>query len=271
MGELEFALVMGETAVATGGEVPIGEAMKVYERRFLDWPIDDFKTSMKVCSESSNRFPTFGDILKNRPNRFITAADVLEKRKSPFVPLISVDETDQERGKQSIEDKIDSMTKQELIDLFVQKGGHSPGGAIFSAKEFLKNTNGRMYRSVIRDLLTDGDSYRPGEPTYKCLLCRDRGVVEVFHPKAYKPIRKETFNKNLHTGGIVVACHCQSGKQHCEKDQGDINSKKCLPNLIMFDHNRMLATDGHGHVDLINFVENDYRPKNFNFEFDEFS
>lgn len=100
--------------------------------------------------------------------------------------------------------------------------------------------------------------------SYKCLQCQDRGVVWVYHPMAYGPIRKGEFDAAKHVNEIVVACYCDQGKQH----QRPKTQTSCHP-LMLFDANRMLPVSTAD--DLVDFVANRYRPRNYHDEFSEFA
>lgn len=51
-----------------------------------------------------------------------------------------------------------------------------------------------------------------GQPTYRCLDCRDFGWVICWHPKTVKQARAGNLSPPLYT--TAVACHCEAGESH---------------------------------------------------------
>ena len=55
------------------------------------------------------------------------------------------------------------------------------------------------------------------EPRHECRFCLDLGVVSVFHPKAYGPIKESTYDRGKHLGSLSVACNgCEKGDRKAD-------------------------------------------------------
>lgn len=117
----------------------------------------------------------------------------------------------------------------------------------------------------LRFIEFESDRFTPKVESYRCLQCFDRGAVYVFHPLAYSEIRNGTFDKSKHVNEIVVACYCDAGKIH----QQPKTKTSCHP-LMQFDANRMLPTHEQTADDLVEFVNDRYRPRNYHEEFADF-
>jgi len=109
------------------------------------------------------------------------------------------------------------------------------------------------------------------EPRYECPDCNDRGVRYVYHPLAYQPIRDECFSASNHLREIVVACNCAAGNQHTQQRESKIANRP----MKEFCQNTMCEVSAISTEEqvqeLTEFVSTKYRPRNFYYEFSEFS
>lgn len=164
--ENEFLPEMAKVAVATQSEYAEGE-INVYWEKFQYWPYEDFRAAMESCSDECKRFPTVWDIKDRRPKKFATIEDV-EKRiykrgdSIDALPAFSQTETADDRGPDTIETKIDSLSDSDVEQLFGRlfissrvclTPEHMKKASKFSADMFRRNPNGRLYRGVLRDLV----------------------------------------------------------------------------------------------------------------------
>jgi hypothetical protein len=153
MNQNEFSIEMGITAVATRSDID-DATMSVYFKRFASWKLSDFQHSMKQCRDDLARFPTVADIKARYPIQTQTIDDIERE----YQPLVGIQESDEERGSDDIEARIDAMTDEELAELFyamspLVASKQRVDAATFSVRQFRKNPTGRLYRSVIRDHL----------------------------------------------------------------------------------------------------------------------
>ena len=118
----------------------------------------------------------------------------------------------------------------------------------------------------------DPQPYRK-EETYRCGQCRDRGSIYVFHPIAYRPIFEDRFDRKRHLNEIVVSCNCAAGQPLCNKEPSD----KGFKNMLRFSEHTMFPVldpetqQERTELDLVQFVTEQYRPRNFHSEFESFA
>lgn len=118
-------------------------------------------------------------------------------------------------------------------------------------------------------------SYRQ-EERYDCGRCRDRGCFEVFHPCAYRPIMSEVFNEAKHLREITVACNCAAAQPMSNKSPENLSRHGSFENMLTFNEQTMLPvldTDTREKrtvYDLVQFVTEVYKPRNYHNEFATF-
>lgn len=117
--------------------------------------------------------------------------------------------------------------------------------------------------------------YRDTE-TFSCPICHDFGVIWVFHPIAYQPIKDDAYNRAKHLRELVVGCNCPAAQQFVNKDP-ETSGKKQFSQMLRFDDAAMLPTRNwetgldRDETDLIEFVTERLRPRRFHSEFEAFS
>ncbi len=53
-----------------------------------------------------------------------------------------------------------------------------------------------------------------GEPTYKCLECRDEGIVQCFHPKTVDELKRALDGDHIMPCTVGRACGCDAGNDY---------------------------------------------------------
>ena len=86
--------------------------------------------------------------------------------------------------------------------------------------------------------------------SYKCLTCFDRGTVEVYQEKAYRPIQDGSFVVSRHLNSWLVRCYCSAGEKHR------------LPMFDANEHCQVKAVKVSDQVDeLVEFINDRWKPK----------
>lgn len=218
--------------------------LAVYWEKFRDWPAEDFAAAMTWLADNhKGRFPTISQIRDARPAKrdTITEIDLANN-----MPLIEVTETEEERGSSELEAHIDAMTDDDLRLLFgsMFDGDKADQAIAFTIKQFRKNPKGRLYRSVIRDLVTNNSGEFDG-PNYRCLICRDRGTVYCYDPAYYDEFKYGTFTISGHLRETTFACSCDKGANH-RKPRDQERGKHTFSPLKTYDPARHCKVDALG-------------------------
>lgn len=97
--------------------------------------------------------------------------------------------------------------------------------------------------------------------TFKCISCLDTGALEIYHPKAYRPIKDGTFEAGRDMNTVMVACSCPERIRHQAAIQPG-EKGRCRP-LIDFDSNVMKVVTNRmpDEEELIDFVMNHWKPR----------
>ena len=138
----EFLEGIGKIANMTNTEPP--KAIGTWYQKFKHWSKKEWVAACEACASELKWFPKVAEINERRPKNYSTGA--LAKTHTWLV-----EETIDEKGSPEIEQKIDSLTDDEIKWLF--NINEMEASADFSIRMFRKNPDSRIYRGFIRDLV----------------------------------------------------------------------------------------------------------------------
>lgn len=156
-----FSVAMKEASVATRSEINDVD-LKIFFSRFESTSIEDFELAIARASDASNYFPSTHRIRECIPVKR-TTIDVIEERTGgPYQPFTAICEEPSNRGPSEIEERMDSMTIEELTQAFIPIWHFSKTcytqelkrqAATRMAENFDRNRQSAMYRPTLRDIL----------------------------------------------------------------------------------------------------------------------